>query len=78
MRSEDGENFSVWGVWERLLEEVAFAKVLKGWLGSGHRNLTWWLSSKSVNKREVGRHGLNDSFWLEPRVSKGIKDKGGK
>lgn len=36
-------------------------------------------SEKSVNKgREVGRPHLNESFWVEPRVSKDNKDKGQK
>ena len=71
MRSENGENSSVWIVWECFLEEGAFGKVLKGCLVYGHGNLEQLLWSKSVNKREVARRALNDSFWLEPRVSKG-------
>lgn len=59
-------------VWECFLEEMAFGKALKGWVGNNHRNLGWWFWSKNhVNKsREVGRPGLNDSFWVELRVSK--------
>lgn len=59
---------------------MAFGKALKGWVGNNHRNLGWWFWSKNhVNKsREVGRPGLNDSFWVELRVSKWNKDKDAK
>lgn len=71
MRSENRENSSVLGVWECFLDEVAFEKALKRCPEYNPGNMGWWLWSKSMNKREAERHDLNDSFWLEPRVSKG-------
>lgn len=71
MRSENRESSSFWVVLECFLEEGAFGKAPKGYLVYGHGNLEQWLWSKSVNKREVVRRDLNDSFWLEPRVPKG-------
>lgn len=53
---------------------------LKGWVGSGRRNLGWclWIKKRVNKSREVGRPSLNDSLGVEPRLSKGNKDKGGK